>query len=448
MKNETYLLMDWGATRVKCALYNRASDKLSRIKDFKNLPNIAKIPGRYQISAVKLHKMFLNLCQKYWQIKKYDSIFLCSQMHGFILLDKHNHPLTNYITWQDEHSLEPEHTGHNAYSLVLQNIKNDYKKITGTRPNPSLPFFNIISYCRALKIKGEIKVMTLTDWFSLISNNTNNLAHDTLAAGLGFYDLRRKKISNRLLKLSKKYTGCDFICNDITGDFQKIAGYLNLKNNKIPIHVGIGDQQCALLGANNKIKKSLSINIGTGSQVSLIKKNIGKLNSIHDYRPYFNNNFLWTITHIPAGRVLNKYAEFLSEISDGRCNLWKEISFLSLRNLEKSEIIFDLNIFSSSFNYKNGGLIKGLEEKNLNKYSFIHSLFKSFLDQYITISASLTGSKWYNCNISGGIPGRYPIIVKYFRNKLKYAKKITITKKCDETLLGLKKITKNIIYIK
>jgi hypothetical protein len=173
---------------------------------------------------------------------------------------------------------------------------------------------------------------------------------------------------------------------------------------------------------------------------------VGKVNGPVNYRPYFNHNFLWTITHIPAGRVLSKYAEFLSELSRGKCNLWREAASLSLQKLEKSEIIFDLNIFSSSFNYQNGGSIKKIREANLNKNSFICSLFKSFLDQYVDALNSFPNFRQYNYKISGGLPKRCPIIIKYFRKKLKNVKKISITRKCDETLLGLKKIAANKIY--
>jgi sugar (pentulose or hexulose) kinase len=386
--------------------------------------------------------MFLKICNEYWKIKKYESVHFCSQMHGFILLNENGQLISNYVTWQDERSLEVDSNGDSIFSVITQEIKDDYKEISGMKPRPSLPFFNIISYCRDHKIKGQIKVATLADWFALVHKDSSCLAHDTLLAGLGFYDIKEKIISDKLLKLSKKYTGCDFVFNDSTNNYKQISGYMSFNKIKIPIHVGLGDLQCALFGADNKVEKNLSINIGTGSQVSLVKKNIGAPRSAHDYRPYFNNNFLWTFSHIPAGRVLNKYADFFNEISGGRCNLWKEISSLSLRDLEKSEILFDLNLFPSAFNYQGGGLISGLREQNFNKSMFISSLVRSFLDQYIFISADLSGHKKYDCKISGGIPLRYPLIKKYFEKNLKCAKKIIVRKECDETLLGLKNMIK------
>ena len=57
----------------------------------------------------------------------------------------------------------------------------------------------------------------------------------------------------------------------------------------------------------------LSLNISTGSQVSLLTET--PLPGNYQTRPYFAGRFLNTITHLPAGRSLNALVELLGELA-------------------------------------------------------------------------------------------------------------------------------------
>ena len=68
------------------------------------------------------------------------------------------------------------------------------------------------------------------------------------------------------------------------------------------VHGAYGDQQCALVGAGLKTDE-LSINISTGSQVSMLTERFQ--GGPFQTRCYFGDRWLNTITHLPAGRALN-----------------------------------------------------------------------------------------------------------------------------------------------
>ena len=68
----------------------------------------------------------------------------------------------------------------------------------------------------------------------------------------------------------------------------------------------------AILGALLQ-RDELSLNISTGSQVSLLKPKVEFGN--FQTRPFFDGRFSITITHIPAGRALNALVKLLSELA-------------------------------------------------------------------------------------------------------------------------------------
>ena len=81
-----------------------------------------------------------------------------------------------------------------------------------------------------------------------------------------------------------------------------MAGYWAHSAGRVPIYVGIGDHQCSLLGAGLVERHTLSINLGTGAQVSTLEDKWTPQEA--ETRPYFSGQMLNTITHIPGGRAL------------------------------------------------------------------------------------------------------------------------------------------------
>jgi sugar (pentulose or hexulose) kinase len=71
----------------------------------------------------------------------------------------------------------------------------------------------------------------------------------------------------------------------------------------------VGDQQASLFGAGLTSDK-LVVNIGTGGQVAGLQ---GQFETDGNYqiRPYFNGEKIRTITHLPSGRALKSFVEFV-----------------------------------------------------------------------------------------------------------------------------------------
>jgi sugar (pentulose or hexulose) kinase len=91
-----------------------------------------------------------------------------------------------------------------------------------------------------------------------------------------------------------------------------VVAWLPFGDRKIPCYPAIGDYQCALLGSLIHDQEP-SLNISTGSQVSLLKAKA----EFGDFqtRPFFDGQYSNTITHIPTGRALNSLMKLFSELA-------------------------------------------------------------------------------------------------------------------------------------
>lgn len=434
-----FLLLDFGATRIKTAITDLDTGIFSHIRSHSFLPNCSEIKGRYEISLPALKGQFLSICDLYHNQLgiHFEGIMICSQMHGFALLDGNNNPISNYISWKDERSLNSVN-GMNVYLHIKNEFGNKFKKITGMAPRPGLPFINALHMAISSDFESDCKIVSLPEWFSLCCDDSNNLVHETMLAGSGFYDIHKKEVSNELMTMAKKIADKTFKFNTLapTGS---ISGYWHNYSERIPIYAGVGDHQCAVLGACNKPDQTISINIGTGSQVAIIDKKI--IPDSIELRPYFEYSMLSTITHIPAGRVFMEYLGFLESVCkncvDTEVDFWASLQKLDENDILNSTLYFDLGLFKSAWNYKNGGMIANISEGNFNLKNYISSLLRCFVKQYLDVIKLMDPDYQINRYIlSGGIPRRLPRLANIISELGKC--RVLTASEVDETLVGLR----------
>jgi sugar (pentulose or hexulose) kinase len=435
MKN--FLLIDFGASRVKSAIVNLSNGKLSFILDSPVPNNCSREANHFEIPLDSIKRQFKRICKYYFYNLRveYDGIMLSSQMHGFILVDAKNNPLSNYISWKDERSLEKIKRV-STFSILSKEFKDEFKKITGMVLRPGLPFSNIIHLARKKCLNKPFKVITLPEFISMCDNDSMNYVHDSMLAGIGFYDIKRRGISKKLLRIFKDFSNKEPTFNNAAKE-DCVSGYVKLSSRKIPIFVGVGDLQCAVLGAGNEMAKSISVNIGTGSQVSIISRRADFGN--YELRPYFDKLYLKTFTHIPAGRALEEFINFIAYTEDKRENIWSELKKISESSIEKSTLCFNLNMFRSAWRYRSGGGILNIHEGALTKDNYLASLLKSFIHQYIEAINLIADNKRFNSIIiSGGVVKRLPRISLIISTSTQ--KKVLVNWKFDETFIGLRSL--------
>mgnify|MGYP003148496597 CR=1 FL=1 len=151
-----------------------------------------------------------------------------------------------------------------------------------------------------------------------------------------------------------------------------------------------GKQFYSILGDTNCVKRSVPLgekeyilNLGTGSQILGVR---------------------YTHCFIPSGRAFYVYQNFFKQFG---FDMFEYFSSLTVNDILRSTIEFDLNVFEQSHLYNSGGSIQNINESQFNKRHFFSSMLKSYIFQYVKILKILNPAKVY---LTGGISRKYPVI--------------------------------------
>jgi sugar (pentulose or hexulose) kinase len=435
-----FLLLDFGATHLKSSVVDLDSGRFSHFFKQPAVVNCSKIKGHHELSLLALKDQFLSVCHHYVNHLGFGlgGIVLCSQMHGFVITDLDNNSLTEYISWRDERSLQFL-KGESTFELVQQELGGLFREISGMRPRPGLAFVNALHMARSMDLGHELKILSLPEWLVLNGIEAKNVVHETMLAGSGFYDVKKRELSRELLGFFEEICGVRCIFNEPVS-FQTPAAYVKIFHQKIPVYVGVGDHQCAVLGAGNVPNETISINLGTGSQVSIIDKEV-KTDEV-ECRPYFDFSRLSTITHIPSGRALNEYLNFLASVcqmTKGSVDWWSELGKLSLPDVMNSTLDFDLGVFNSAWNYTDGGKILLIGEGHFTVKNYLASLLKGYVVQYLNAIRILDPDRTVNTYVlSGGVASAIPVVSQVLAHLS--GRHVKTSFPIDETFLGLRVI--------
>ena len=208
---------------------------------------------------------------------------------------------------------------------------------------------------------------------------------------------------------------------------------LTIGSRSIPCYTPVGDFQASLLGALLQ-EDELSLNISTGSQVSMIAPQLEYGN--FQNRPFFDRR-LRTITHIPAGRSLSVLVKLLTEIptahSDARDDAWTYIS-QAVERSDSSPLQVDLAFFASSFGDR--GAITNIKEEYLTVGHLFLAAFANMAANYQQAARRLSPDEsWQNLVFSGGLAQKFPALRKTILSNFRCPYRVCAVE--EDTLLGL-----------
>lgn len=427
------LLLDFGATRIKSALVNDATGQIEHVQSRACTAAVCH-NAQFEIPLAGLTRDFLEICKSY-ETHDFKRILMCSQMHGFVLCDKNNQPLTEYISWQDERALLPLGSGPSSWKLFFDAFGSTFKEKTGMRLRSCFPVVKVLDYLRQHHAE-YIKVLSLPEAL-LLAGKPSHRVHVTMAAGSGMIDFASAQPDKEMCDfLRQEGNGTEIVFNTISKQVIP-AGTVAINHRDIPVYTAIGDHQCAVWGAGNTLE-TLSFNIGTGSQVSAICTQAP--NTLQTERRHFLNGLeLQTITHIPAGRVLAALMNFYHTLTgkDG----WERFTAVPLKHVQQAAGRFNLSFFKDAWNYTDGGGITGLALADLNESTLWAELFRSFAQQYVR-AANHFSPRRKQLILSGGKLAKLPALASFFEQELSMT--VHLSAQTDETLVGLAKLAKEI----
>lgn len=337
-------------------------------------------------------------------LKNEIDVAISTEMHGFILINEEGDKLCDYISWTHECTRD-----------ILDEIKNRVSieniRKSGMPLKAGIPSTSLYELKKDTKIDAGI-LLTLGDYYIYRITGIFPSMHPTNAAATGLFDLELNEWNlDYISELGYKHFTFPKVEEHII--FEKTINGVLFK-----FHEAIGDQQAALLGSEID-KDKMSINMGTGSQISVISDSL-LLSSEFQTRPFFNDTYLLTIPNIPCGRALSVYMRFFKEIISkyigGKVDedkVWEMIMADMHDNNYKEALDIDMSFFDNAITHKSQGSISNINESNLNIDNLSVSIMNQMSNNYSIAYRRLPLSNDYKKLVfSGGVARKNPCLTK------------------------------------
>ncbi len=361
-----------------------------------------------------------------------EGIVMCSQMHGLVLTTERGEPRSNVTTWQDQRVLEPaDEDGTTWFDHLARQITAEEVRQLGNELRPGLPIGVLYWQRRHGQLpSADLYLASLPDFVFSYLCQTPPLIEPSNAMAHGALNLEtmpwHKAVLDRLGLAGLRWP---IICPSGT-----IVGHWRWRGRSVPCYAPVGDYQCALAGALLQ-PDELSLNISTGSQVSRLRPAA----EFGDYqtRPFFDGQFLATITHIPAGRALNALLRLFTELAEAQGvtlnDPWGYVA-QAAACVGPTRLRANIAFFTSPCGDR--GALTEMREEEMTIGHVFRAAFENMTDNYWASALHLSPTQeWRRLVFSGGLVQRLPPLRQLICERFACEHRLCPT--AEDTLLGL-----------
>jgi len=356
-------------------------------------------PSRYELAPAELLATIRSMLSELLaQVPDAAGLVICNQMHSVVLTNQHGQPLSNVITWRDRRATESHlGGGESHFEKLTALVSPEEVEQIGHELRVGVPITTLASMHQSGELPNGCFPISLGDF--VLSNlcQVEPSTEPTNAAAHGLFHLDRRDWHwNLIARL-----GLDRLCWPRIRSSGEFVGIAEIDGHQLTCFTPVGDQQSALVGANVQTNE-LSLNISTGSQVSLL--NHHRPTGQFQIRPFFGNLWLSTIVSVPAGRSLNSLVNLLSELG-GKADLWDYI-MQEVDRVSETDLMVDLSFFPCFTG--NRGSISNIHEENLTVGHLFASAFRTMARNYARCAELLSPTpSWARVVFSGGLASRF-----------------------------------------
>ncbi len=356
------------------------------------------------------------------------TLFSCGQMGGIMLMDQNFQPFTNYLSWRDQRTTVVDIDG----TTTLDRLRGCWSDVVfedlGKELKPGSATSLLYWLAQRQQLPADAIPVTLGDY--VIARLCNTAPKMERTQGIGMLNLRTSDWHHAAFA-ALGLSGLRW--PQLTSEKEPV-GTVNRNGQTLTCYPVIGDQQAALRGMRLQ-PHELSINASTGSQVSQITSEFRPADC--QTRPWFDGQFLNTITHIPAGRSLTVIESLLTELSR-LAGLKIENSWQLIQQAAQSStgdgMFCDLSFFASAMGCN--GRISGITTENLTVGNLFMAAFEFMADSYWTCSQRMSPQPtWNQLVISGGLVQSFAPLRRKIETR--FSLPIRDVAEQEETLMGL-----------
>lgn len=375
-----HLLVDFGASRVKSVLWSADGDAcLGQSETAAPAPvygpngEVEVAPDAYWAALEATAGQLLD------HPAEVASLWLCTEMHGLLVADRHGEPITPYISWRDGRGQVKDRSGRSTLERLSAAADTVFAG-SGMRLRAGLPIVSLAHLATQGLLPADCRLMTLADWLVWRGGERDPAIHASLAAGTGLYDIKRHAWSAELCSVAGVPLESAQLPRVVPAG--QPLGRIRLAGKELPVYGGIGDLQAAVHGAHFPERARLAVNLGTGSQVLRAGD---QLPAALERRPSLSGTDIAALTHIPSGRALNVFAGFIDEcalLGGGRPVFWELFAGLGAEQVLQAPLAVDLNVFDAAWRFTDGGAIRHIQEGGFSPPQLVAAIAKGWLSQY------------------------------------------------------------------
>lgn len=359
-------------------------------------------------------------------------IVMCSQMHGLVLMDAAGTPVSNVITWRDQRALASHPAGGTYFDRMMAQIDERERQELGNGLRAGLPICALYWLAEERKLPPNAIPATLPDFViaQLCPGAANPGVEPTNAAAHGAFNVSTRNWHHQVIQR----LGLGELNWPEVRAVNDVAGVLTIRGKEIPCYAPVGDHQCALAGTFLE-SGELSLNVSTGSQVSLVTETL----TFGDYeiRPYFDDRYLNTLVQIPAGRALDALVALLTELAR-RSGVelddpWAHIT-AAVEETPQSDLEINLAFFASALGDR--GQIANISEENLSVGHLFRAAYQEMANNYLHCALRLSPERtWSRLVFSGGLVQKQDALRTLIQTRFGDAYRLCAS--TEDALLGL-----------
>ncbi len=444
-----YLGLDLGASYCKAALIDlkKKVARCERVEMPPFLSSSSKSHLIYEVDICKITDVVIGLIKRIAEASKYsiEAIGIAGQMHGIVLVDKSKVPLSNFISWQDQRTTETMPGKQFSYLDFVREGLSSYRLITGTDLRPGM-LGPLLFWWKSKGYIGQkhYKVSFLSDYLVSLLTDTDIVCDPTQAAGSGVYNL----LENTWLKEFVQVTEIpEEILPQVVESGTKVGGICSAIARTLgiqqgtPVYVSTGDYHAALF-ASGINTRSLSINIGTGAQVSLLTR-APKYSKNFETRPFFDSYYTNCISGLPGGRAISLFEDFINDTirmfseCSVRFEILKRLDELCVKRFQKTDIVCDPHFFDAGNGLSRSGFFH-INYHNFKIEEFYKALLEGLVREYFEAFnvLSTTGNipRDLKVILSGGVVQKSVLLRKIIKNIFGF--EVVLPKYKEEAAVG------------
>ncbi|WP_019911099.1 sedoheptulokinase [Paenibacillus sp. HW567] len=405
--------IDIGTTSISGLVYDLEQRCVLHVITESNLANLPGSQGeweRLQDPEVIIQSVENVLEQLFIREPEVAGIGLTGQMHGIVYTDQTGKHVSPLFTWQDGRGgLSYDNDSSHTYAQKLS-------EATGYAVAPgyglATHFYNMQ---QNLVPHEAVSMCTIADYAAMrLAGRTTPLMDATQAAGLGCYGFAAGDFDKPALAKAG-------IHPDMLPQVVPSGTPAGLTSDGLAVYTSIGDNQASFLGSVPFPEEAILLNIGTGSQISVLMADLHSYAGELEARPYPGGGNLLVGAALSGGKSYALLEQFFRQIIEAytgetQGKLYPLMDTLLQNGTSSSGLTVKPQFLGTRLNPENQGSIEGITPGNFTPGMLTHAFLQGMVDElyafYRSLCAAESAKPWTRLIGSGNALRANPVLCR------------------------------------